>query len=115
MLERRAAPDWLPGLALARQAYVDGQEPTTYRVQDPDDPPVLPAEERTPKWVRPRDAFALWVYVEVIHQDYRKQLRWERCGPVRQAALRAMAHDYVLMLLDQADFVTRLLRHGLAA
>jgi hypothetical protein len=112
MLERSAVPDWQGAIADARRAYVDGQEPDWNLVQDPDDRPVLEGEDRTPRWIRPREAWDLWAYGEVIHQEYRKQLRWERLGPLPQAAVRLMAHEYTMMLLAQAAFIHGLLRFG---
>lgn len=111
MLERVAAPEWHGHLATALAAYRAAQEPSSTKIQDPDDPPVREGEDREPKWIRPREAFALWAYGEVIHQDYQKELRWQALGPLRQGALRDMAHEYAAMLLDQAEFITRVLRH----
>jgi hypothetical protein len=47
----------------------------------------------------------------VIHHDYAKELKWRRLG-IGQGAVRQMGHDYAAMLLDQADFLFGLLRHG---
>jgi hypothetical protein len=45
----------------------------------------------------------------VIHHDYAKELKWARLG-IGQGWVRQMGHDYAMMLLDQEDFLLRLLR-----
>ena len=49
----------------------------------------------------------------MIHHDYAKEQRWKRLGTLGQFPVRDMAHDYAMMLLDQAEFMTRLLRGGI--
>jgi len=79
-----------------------------FQVQDPDEPP-----SETPTWVRPREAFELWVYGEIIHDDYAKQQRWEKLDPPGKGLVRQMAHDYMEGLLEQAAFIRRVITHGL--
>lgn len=90
--------------------FQDAQEVTNIRVQDPDEPPT-----DAPTWIRPREAFGLWAYGGVIHPDYAKEQRWKRLGPLAQGPVRDMAHAYTMMLIDQAEFMACLLRHGLAS
>jgi hypothetical protein len=113
ILERTSVPEWHPGLHDALAAYREAQEPKDALVQHPDDPPVQEGEGRSPKWIRPREAWDLWAYGEVLHQEYKKELDWKRMGPHRQPVLRDMAHVYTMMLIDQAEFFTRVIRHGL--
>lgn len=61
----------------------------------------------------PSLAFGLWAYGGVIHNDYSKEQRWARLGPLGQGPTRQMAHDYTMMLIDQAEYMARFLRHGL--
>jgi hypothetical protein len=51
----------------------------------------------------------------VIHNDYAKEQRWERLGVLAQGSVRDMAHAYTMELIDQAEFMARLLRRGLLA
>jgi hypothetical protein len=101
-------PDWREGLEHAKAAYEARNEPREFKVQDPDEPP---SDE--PTWIRPREAFELWVYGEVIHDDYAKRMRWEKLPPPAQGLVRQMAHDYMEGLLEQAAFIRRLITHGL--
>jgi len=114
MLALAAKPEWQEGIIDARSAYEAAQLPGDNLIQDPDDPPVTRGEQRVPKWIRPREAFALWAYGEVIHHEYRKELRWISLGPGnRQGAVRMMAQLYAYALLEQAGFISGLLRDGL--
>jgi hypothetical protein len=103
---------WSEGLEAAKTAYAEAQNVTDIRVEDPDSGPVSREEDR--KWIRPREAFGLWAYGGVIHSDWRKEQRWARLGSLAQGPVREMAHSYTMMLLDQAEFMARLLRHGLS-
>jgi len=111
-------PEWRSGTEAARADFQARDEVTMWRIQDPDEPPVDPAlidstGPGSPTWIRPREAFELWAYGEVIHRNYVKQLRWRRFNPHAQGMVRVMAHDYARLLIDQADFVVRLIREGL--
>ena len=101
-------PDWREGLENAKATYEARDEILEVRVQDPDEPPTP-----NPTWICPREAFELWTYGEVIHDDYAKQVRWEKLGPVRQGLVRQMAYDYLFALLDQVAFIHRIITHGL--
>jgi hypothetical protein len=110
----RVKPDWQESLGVAKAAYVLAQQVSNIKVQDPDEPPVTdPA--RSPTWIRPREAFGLWAYGGVIHNDYAKEQQWAKLGPLAQGPVRDMAHAYTMGLIDQAEFMARLLRHGLIA
>jgi hypothetical protein len=114
MLALAAKPDWQEGIIEAKSAYEAAQLPGDTLIQDPDDPPVRPGEQRIPKWIRPREAFDLWAYGKVIHREYRKELRWISLGPGnRQGAVRMMAQLYAYALIEQAGFISGLLRNGL--
>jgi hypothetical protein len=101
-------PDWQEGFAGAKAAYEEAQQVDNIRVQDPDEPPT-----DNPTFVRPREAWDLWVYGEVIHDDLAKQRRWERFVGPSQVLVREMAHDYLDMLLREAAFLRNLIHHGL--
>jgi hypothetical protein len=103
-------PDWRDGLDAAKVAHAARNELTQIYVQDPDEAP-----NPSPTWIRPREGFELWLYGEVIHDDYAKQLRWDKLGALRQGLTRQMAHDYLNDLLRQAAFIRRLIAHGLLA
>ena len=71
-------------------------------------------EEDPPAWISPRDAFGLWVYGEVVHDDYAKELRWRRLDDTfGKPAVRSMAHDFATLMIGQAESLNRLIRHGL--
>jgi hypothetical protein len=112
LLRRLTAAEWREGLDAAMAAYREAQEPDAIRVQNENDPPVAEGDDREPKWIRPREAFSLWAYGGVIHHEYPKEQRWNALGRLQQAPIRMMAHEYAMMLVDQADFLTRLLRSG---
>lgn len=76
-------------LAAAKQAHADRDQVRDFKIQEPEEPP-----SDNPTWIRPRDAFELWAYGEVIHNEYTKELRWQSLGPLRQGLVRQMAHDY---------------------
>lgn len=101
-------PEWREGLDHAKAAYEARDEIRELRVQDPDGPPTT-----NPTFIRPRAAFALWAYGEVIHDDYAKQVRWEKLDPMGRGLVRQMAHDYLMGLLEQAAFIRRVITHGL--
>ena len=101
-------PEWREGLEHAKAAYEARDELREFHVQDPDEPAT-----EDPTWIRPREAFELWAYGEVIHDDYAKQVRWEKLGPPAQGLVRQMAHDYMEGLLEQAAFIRRVITHGL--
>jgi hypothetical protein len=104
--------DWRPLVKEAMAAYAAGQLVRSHEVQDPDEGYVEDPEQRT--WIQPREAFRLWAYGGVIHHEYAKEQRWSRLGPLGQPLVRDMGHHYAMMLLDQAEVLTRLLRHGMA-
>lgn len=101
-------PDWRAGLEQAKAGYDARNELREFHVQDPDEPP-----RDDPTWIRPREAFELWAYGEVIHDDYAKEVRWKKLGPPGQGLVRQMAYDYMTTLLDQAAFIRRVITHGL--
>lgn len=110
IIERLPLKDgWRDELESAKAAYRTAQELTNIHVQDPDQGPVEPGSET---WISPREAFRLWAYGGVVHSEYAKEKRWARLG-IGQAAVRQMGHDYAGTLLDEADFLLRLLRHGI--
>jgi hypothetical protein len=50
-----------------------------------------------------REAFELWLYADILHDDFDKEVRWERIGPARPI-VRSTAHYYMNMLLSVAHF-----------
>jgi hypothetical protein len=115
IIERRGVhPDWKEGFEQARAAWVTARrdEAVMLRFEDPDIPRYR--EEDPPAWIRPREAFTLWVYGAVVHDDYAKELRWGRLGAMHQMGARLMAYDYAMVLVRQAAFLSRLIREGLA-
>jgi hypothetical protein len=66
-----------------------------------------------PTWLRPRKAFDLWAYGELIHHDYDKQLRWESLGPFAQGFARQMAYEYMELLLTLVALMRRVITWGL--
>jgi hypothetical protein len=100
--------EWKEGLEQAKAAYEARDELREFHVQDPDEPP-----REQPTWIRPRQAFELWVYADVIHDDYSKEVRWRKLGPPAQGLVRQMAHDYLAALLEQVAFMRRLITYGL--
>ena len=100
--------DWRAELETAKAAYRDAQVVTNIRVQQPDEG-VVDDPETQATWITPREAFGLWAYGGVIHHDYAKEQKWARLG-IGQGSVRQMAHDYAMTLLDEADFLLRLLR-----
>ena len=98
-------PDWQESPGIARAAYVTAQQVNNMKVQDPDEPPVTDPTH-SPTWIRPREAFGLWAYGGVIHNDYAKEQRWEKLGPLAQGPVRDMAH----VLRDDVDRPGRI--HG---
>jgi hypothetical protein len=113
ILDRTPMSDeWRASLETAKAAYRKAQTVTNNRVQQPDEPPPELLDHE-PTWILPREAFGLWAYGGVIHHDYAKEQKWARLG-IAQGAVRLMGHDYALMLLDEAEFMARLLRFGVA-
>jgi len=109
IIDRRGVePDWTDGFEAAKKAHVTRNDVREIKVQEPDEPP-----SDDPTWIRPREAFDLWAYGELVHNDYTKELRWQGLGPLRQGLVRQMAHDYLMLLLAQAEFMGRLIAHGL--
>lgn len=103
-------PDWLEGLAGAKAHWASRfRSRREIQVQQPGELTSTDAE-RT--WIGPHEAFELWIYGEVIHDDYEKELKWKSLW-LGQAFVRIMAHDYLNDLLDQANFLGRLLEFGL--
>jgi hypothetical protein len=100
--------DWRTELEAAKAVYQKAQLVTNIRVQQPDEG-VVDDPDSQATWIMPREAFGLWAYGGVIHHDYAKELKWARLG-IAQSAIRQMGHDYAAMLLDEADFLFRLLR-----
>lgn len=100
--------EWRAELEVVQRTYLSAQKVTNIRVQQPGEGPVADPETQA-TWITPREAFRLWAYGGVIHHDYAKEQKWARLGP-GQGPVRIMAHNYALMLLDQADFIFRLLR-----
>ena len=54
-----------------------------------------------------------WVYGEVVHDDYAKELRWARMGGLSQGLVRTMAHDVANLMISQALYLRGLVRQGL--
>jgi hypothetical protein len=104
-------PEWVEDLGVAKARYRDGQEVSNIKVQIPgEDPPEMLSHN--PTWIRPREAFDLWAYGGVIHHDYAKEQRWAQLN-IAQGPVRMMGHEYAMMLLEQAEWMSRLLRFGL--
>jgi hypothetical protein len=101
-------PDWQEGLDTAKAAYATRNDLYGIQIQDPEEPPT-----DNPTWITPREAFELWAYGEVVHDDYAKELKWSKLGPPGQGLVRQMAYDYMALLLEQAAFMRRLITHGL--
>ena len=102
------ADDWRTGLEEAKAAYRDAQLVTNIHVQQPGElaPELIDHE---PTWITPREAFGLWAYGGVIHDEYAKEQKWASLG-IGQAAVRQMGHDYAATLIDEAGFLLDLLR-----
>lgn len=118
LLAARLTERWQPGLEQCRQAYELEQEPREYRVEDPDvprlTPPPGPNDENSGRtWIRPREAFELWVYGDHLRNDYAKEQRFERLNPIAKGMVRAMGHNYLDMLTRQIEFFGRSIRNGL--
>lgn len=65
-------------------------------------------------WITPREAFGLWVDGEVVHDDYAKELGWRRLDDgFAKPGVRTMAHEFATLMIAQADYLSRLIRHGL--
>jgi len=112
VIDRRGVlPDWEEGFKTAGTAWAERNEITTYKVEDPDIPRYR--DEDPQAWIRPREAFELWVYGEVVHDDYSKELRWGRMGGFSQGLVRTMAHDLAHVMISQAVFLRGLIRQGL--
>ena len=113
IIERRGVqPDWKDGFERARDAWAARNETLTWQIEDPDIPRYR--EEDSPAWINPRDAFGLWVYGEVVHDDYAKELRWRRLDDaLAKPGVRSMAHDFATLMIIQAEYLNRLIRHGL--
>lgn len=113
VIERRGVqPDWKDGFERARAAWAARNETLTWQIEDPDIPRYR--EEDPPAWISPRDAFGLWVYGEVVHDDYAKELRWQRLDDALvKPGVRSMAHAFATLMIMQAEYLNRLIRHGL--
>lgn len=101
-------PEWQEGLDAAKAAYATRNNLYGIQIQDPDEPST-----DDPTWIQPREAFELWAYGEVVHDDYAKELKWSKLGAPGQGLVRQMAYDYMALLLEQAAFMRRLISHGL--
>jgi hypothetical protein len=101
-------PEWRPALEHVRKTYEARDEPSWIQLQDPEAP-----TSDVPTWLRPRKAFDLWAYGELIHHDYDKQLRWERLGPFAQGFARQMAYEYMELLLTLVALMRRVITWGL--
>jgi hypothetical protein len=111
-------PAWRTAVEVARADFDARNDVAMWRIRDPDEPAVDPTlidstGPDSPIWIRPREAFELWAYGEVIHRNYAKELRWRRFPPHRRGMARVMAHEYARLLLRQAEFVARLIKDGL--
>ena len=102
--------DWRPDLEGAKADFERHQHPPLVP-QVPDFDRAREGEE--PPLFTPRAAWELWLDAEVIHRDYRKELRWNRLDPLWQGGVRMLAHDYGSMLLRQAKFMRDLIRSGM--
>jgi hypothetical protein len=109
-------PAWRAAVEVARADF-DARDDVVWRIQDPDEPAVDPtlidSTGVNGHWIRPREAFELWAYGEVIQHDYAKELRWQRFPPHQRGMVRVMAHEYARLLLRQAEFVAGLIQDGL--
>ncbi len=101
-------PEWRPALELVRKTYEARDDPSWIQLQDPEAP-----TSDVPTWLRPRKAFDLWAYGELIHHDYDKQLRWESLGPFAQGFARQMAYEYMELLLTLVALMRRVITWGL--
>lgn len=110
LLKRQLQKGWSAGFTEARRDWFRAQEPGMYQVQDPD-VPVAP--DGTVTYIKPPDAWRMWVYVEHLHSDYALDLRYKRLNEGAQGFVQAMARDYNATLLEQVSFILRVLRHGL--
>ncbi|MBA3687601.1 MAG: hypothetical protein H0W81_02005 [Chloroflexi bacterium] len=111
LLKRARKPGWDAGFREARKAYAAAQEPRDIKVVDPDEP-VLP--DGGENWIKPPEAWRLWVYVEHLHNDYDRELRYKRFDPLTRGVIQAMARDYNAVLVEQVAYIGKLIRHGLA-
>lgn len=103
-------PDWRDGLdeAKAMWAARNDLDPRIH-VQEPGE---IVADDADRRWIRPREAFELWVYGEVVHEDYAKEVKWRSLW-LGQAMVRMLAHSYLNLLMAQASFVGQLIQYGL--
>ena len=102
--------EWRPALDDAKADFDRHQHPLPV----PQVPDVDRArEDEEPPLFTPRQAWELWLDAEVIHRDYRKELRWNRLDPLWQGSVRMLAHDYGSMLLRQAKIMREVIRSGL--
>jgi len=111
LLKRARKPGWDAGFREARKAYAEAQKAHDIRVVHPDEP-VLP--DGGENWITPPDAWRLWVYVEHLHNDYDRELRYKRFDPLTRGVVQAMARDYNAVMVEQVAFIRKLIRHGLA-
>lgn len=110
LVKRKLKGGWAAGFTEARQAWFEGQEPRSYKVHDPD---VPTAPDGTITYIKPPDAWRMWVYVEHLHNNFDLEQRYSRLNTIAQGLVQAMAREYKAMLLEQVSFILRLLRHGL--
>jgi hypothetical protein len=108
-------PEWRARFDAERDEMKAAREPSVYQVQEPGElaPDELEKLGRTPTWIRPHEAFRIWIYGEVIHDDYGKQRRWEEFEAFRQPIVRMMAHDYAIALIRHVDFLRAVICNGL--
>jgi hypothetical protein len=102
-------PEWRESLARARAAWTARNDPDRHvLVQQPGEEP---RPDPTP--ILPREAFEIWAYGEVIHDDYDKELKWRSLSALGQGLVRMLAHGYMNLLVIHAGFVGNLIRFAL--
>ncbi len=93
-------PAWRRVVDQAAVDYAAAQGTGPFRIEDPDRPGTI---------LTGRELFELWVYGEVLHDDYDKQAKIAKLATFRPI-VRAAAHDYLTTLLVVAVNASRAAR-----
>lgn len=104
-------PEWHAGLEEAVAQYELHQHNSpTFRFEAKT---VAPDGTETSRTISPRYAFDLWVYTEHFHRNAKKHRELDALGPFALPIVRALAHEYLDLLLHEITFVDRVICLGL--
>jgi hypothetical protein len=100
-------PAWRGRVDTLKRQYAVRDDAPEVEIARPDGPATPPLI------IGRREAFELWVYGDLIHNDYEKELRWQALHPFAQAFVRQMAYEYMLVLIALVAEIRRVITWGL--